>query len=90
MSEALINLSYGAQSLGQVVRMDMAASYALTIATRRSEAQEKLVAEELLQISRNMGRRGDPEPVEPEALPLLGSDQLALQLVEALLEVGDR
>lgn len=89
VSEALINLAHGAQSLGQVVRMDMAASYALTIATRRSEAQERIVAEELLQISRHMGRGADPERAEADAPPLLGSDQLALQLVEALMEVGD-
>jgi tetratricopeptide (TPR) repeat protein len=90
VSEALINLAYGAQSLGQVVRMDMAASYALTIATRRNEAQEKMIAEELLQITRHMGRSTDPQPIVVEAEPLTGSDQLAGQLVEALTEAADR
>jgi tetratricopeptide (TPR) repeat protein len=90
VAETLINLAYGAQSLGQVVRMDMAASYALTIATRRGEAQEKVIAERLLQISRHMGPHSEPEPAEVEALPLVGSDQLAVQLVEALMEVADR
>jgi tetratricopeptide (TPR) repeat protein len=85
--EALINLAYGAQSLGQVVRMDMAASYALTIATRRNEMQQKLVAEQLLHTARHTGRRGDPEPEVPE--PTVGSGVLAEQLVEALMEVID-
>jgi hypothetical protein len=74
-----------------VVRMDMAASYALTIADRRAEAQEKLIAEELLQVSRNMGRHGQPEPVEIVPEPVsAGADLLAEQLVEALMEVVDR
>jgi tetratricopeptide (TPR) repeat protein len=87
VAEALINLAHGAASLGQVVRMDMAASYARTIATRRNEAQERLVAEELLQTSRDMGIGSVPEPVDPESEPVLaGSDVLAEQLVEALTE----
>ena len=90
VAEALINLAYGAQSLGQVVRMDMAASYALTVATRRNEAREALVAEQLLQITRHMGQSSDPEPVAEEAEPLAGSDQLAEQLVDALMESADR
>ena len=90
VAEALINLAYGAQSLGQVVRMDMAASYALTVATRRNEAQETLVAEQLLQLSRHMGQSSDPEPVVEEAETLSGSNQLAEQLVDALMEGADR
>ncbi|HEX6913139.1 MAG TPA: hypothetical protein VF142_22200 [Longimicrobium sp.] len=87
VAESLINLAYGAASLGQVVRMDMAASYARTVAARRNEAQEKIVAEELLQTSRGMGARPEPEPVEvdPESM-LTGADVLAEQLVEALAE----
>lgn len=89
--EALINLAYGAASLGQVVRMDMAASYALTIATRRNEMQEKVIAEQLLHTARHSGRHGDPEPEEPPPPePIVGSDVLAVQLVEALMEVVDR
>lgn len=90
VAESLINLAYGAQSLGQVVRMDMAASYALTIATRRNEAQEQVVAEQLLQVSRHMGKRDDPEPAESDPEPLLGCGILAEQLVEALAEAADR
>lgn len=87
VAETLINLAYGAASLGQVVRMDMAASYARTIATRRNEAQEKLVAEELLQTSRDMGIGRVPEPADAESEPVLaGSDVLAEQLVEALTD----
>ena len=48
VAEALINLAHGAAALGLVVRMEMAASYALTIAARRSEAQQQMAAEELL------------------------------------------
>jgi len=88
--EALINLAHGAASLGQVVRMDMAASYALTIATRRNEMQQKLVAEQLLLTARHTGRPGDPEPEVLEPEPTVGSDQLAEQLVEALLEAADQ
>jgi tetratricopeptide (TPR) repeat protein len=89
--EALINLAYGAASLGQVVRMDMAASYALTIATRRNEMQEKLIAEQLLQTARRSGRPGEPAPPPPqEPEPTVGVDGLAGELVEALMEVMNR
>jgi tetratricopeptide (TPR) repeat protein len=90
VAEALINLAHGAASLGQVVRMDMAASYALTVATRRNEAQQKLVAEQLLHTARHPGHRGELEPVVVEPEPTVGSDLLAEQLVEALMEAVDR
>lgn len=93
VAEALINLARAAELLGQVVRLDMAASYALTVATRRNEAQEKVVAEALLQRSRTLGKEAaEPPPDEEgeEELPLIGSDLLAEELVEALAEVTDR
>ena len=88
VAEALINLSHGAAALGLVVRMEMAASYALTIATRRSEAQPQMAAEELLAASRytqpqeNEMYHADDHPLAP------ASDWLAGELVEALTEVS--
>jgi tetratricopeptide (TPR) repeat protein len=88
VSEALINLAHGAAALGMVVRMEMAASYALTIATRRSEAQEQLTAEALLAASRQSDAQVIAEPyrlAEGDYVP--GSDWFAGQLVEALAEI---
>ncbi|HST57115.1 MAG TPA: hypothetical protein VLK84_00415, partial [Longimicrobium sp.] len=88
VAEALINLSHGAAALGLVVRMEMAASYALTIATRRSEAQQQMAAEELLAASRctqpqeNEMYQADDHPLAP------ASDWLAGELVDALTEVS--
>ncbi|HEX6038355.1 hypothetical protein [Longimicrobium sp.] len=105
VAEALINLAQGAELLGQVVRLDMAASYALTVATRRGEAQEKVVAEALLRRSRDFGKEpAEPPPpgedegvegvegdeLEDDESTLVGSDLLAEELVEALTEVPVR
>ncbi len=102
VAEALVNLAHGAELLGQVVRLDMAASYALTVATRRNEAQEKLVAEALLKRSRDFGKEPEPEPGPPaddeaggeeeavEDVSLVCSNLLSEELVEALTEVLDR
>jgi tetratricopeptide (TPR) repeat protein len=87
--EALINMAYGAELLGEVVRMDMAASYALTIATRRQEAQQVVVAEELLRKARHGGHGRDPEHVVPPPRLSGSSDLFAERLVEALVEVVD-
>ena len=89
-AEALINVASGAQSLGQWVRQEMAASYALAIARRRSEAQHRLRAEELLESARRagMGRRG-PDPVEPPPEFSARSGELAEALVAALTETMD-
>lgn len=88
--EALINVAMGASSLGQWVRQEMAASYALQVAKRRSEAQQRLKAEELLEAARKMGMgRRAPEP--PEQVPEFpeASGQLADQLVAALSEAWE-
>jgi tetratricopeptide (TPR) repeat protein len=89
VAESLIGLAKGAELLGEVVRMDMAASYALTIATRRQEAQAQLVAEELLKKARHEGRGKDPQPVVPATRIGRSSDIFAERLVEALVEVVD-
>jgi hypothetical protein len=89
VAEALINLAHGAAALGQVVRMEMAASYALTIAARRSEAQQQMAAEELLALATSMYTH----PQENEAYEAVdaafapASDWFAGELVEALEEV---
>ena len=96
VAEAMISLAHGAYSLREGTRMEMSASLALRVATRRHEAQERLAAEDLLNRARNLKarrRRGAPmppvaPPVEPEpgAEPS-SADQLHDDLVEALLEV---
>ncbi|MBW3572045.1 MAG: hypothetical protein KY467_13155 [Gemmatimonadetes bacterium] len=90
VAEALINVACGAAALGQWVRQEMAASYALQVAKRRSEAQQRLKAEELLESARKagMGRR-DPEPPEPEPEFPEASGQLAEELVAALTEAWE-
>jgi tetratricopeptide (TPR) repeat protein len=90
VAEALINVAYGAALLGEIVRMDMAASYAVTVATRRQEAQERMIAEDLLEKARHM-RPGDSSAFL-DALPdySRSSGLLAEQLVEALMETSDR
>lgn len=90
VADSLISLAKGAELLGEVVRMDMAASYALTVATRRQEAQEQLVAEELLKKARHGGRGKDPEPVVQVNRIGRSSDLFAERLVDALVEVADR
>lgn len=89
-AEALINVACGAQSLGQWVRQEMAASYALAVARRRSEAQQRMKAEELLESARRagMGRR-PPEAVQPPPELSPKSDELAEALVAALTETMD-
>lgn len=89
VAESLISLAKGAELLGEVVRMDMAASYALTVATRRQEAQEQLIAEELLKKARHGGRGKDPEPVAQVSRMVRSSDLFAERLVDALVEVVD-
>lgn len=88
VAEALINLAHGAAALGLVVRMEMAASYALTIATRRSEAQQQVEAEELLAASRNSHPQENEMYQADEHPPAPTSDWLAGELVEALTEVA--
>lgn len=90
VAEALINVAMGAASLGQWVRQELAASYALQVAKRRSEAQHRLRAEELLEAARRagMGRRA-PDPPEPAPEFSEGSDQLAQELVAALSEAWE-
>jgi tetratricopeptide (TPR) repeat protein len=89
-AEALINVAAGAQSLGQWVRQEMAASYALTVAKRRSEAQQRLKAEELLESARKAGMgRHEPEAVEPAPEFSPKSGELAEALVAALTETMD-
>jgi tetratricopeptide (TPR) repeat protein len=87
VAEALINVAVGAAALGQWVRQEMAASYALQVARRRSEAQQRLKAEELLESARKagMGRR-EPEPPAPAPEFSEASGQLAQELVAALSE----
>jgi tetratricopeptide (TPR) repeat protein len=89
-AEALINVASGAQALGQWVRQEMAASYALTVARRRSEAQQRMRAEELLESARRagMGRRA-PEVTEPAPEFSPRSGELAEALVSALTETMD-
>lgn len=90
VAEALINVAIGAAALGQWVRQEMAAAYALQVSKRRSEAQQRLKAEELLESARRAGKgRRDPDP--PPALPEFSeaSDQLAEQLVAALSETWE-
>lgn len=88
VAEALINLSHGAAALGLVVRMEMAASYALTIATRRSEAQQQMAAEELLAASRySQPQENEMYHADDQALAS-ASDWLAGELVEALTEIS--
>ncbi|HEX2211113.1 MAG TPA: hypothetical protein VHG93_25745 [Longimicrobium sp.] len=87
VAEAMINVALGAASLGQWVRQEMAAAYALQVARRRSEAQHRLKAEELLEAARLMGtgrRLPEPPPQVPEFTEASG--QLAEQLVAALSE----
>ncbi|HEX6373657.1 MAG TPA: hypothetical protein VF006_32320 [Longimicrobium sp.] len=90
VAEALINVAVGAAALGQWVRQELAASYALQVAKRRSEAQQRLKAEELLESARRagMGRRV-PEPPEPAPEFSEASGQLAEELVAALTEVWE-
>lgn len=87
VAEALINLAHGAAALGLVVRMEMAASYALTIATRRSEAQQQVAAEELLAASRYTQPQESELYQEDENGLAPASDWLADELVDALTEV---
>lgn len=88
VAEALINLAHGAAALGLVVRMEMAASYALTIATRRAEAKERIAAEELLAASRDaQPQENDAYQSEGDDLPP-GADWFAMELVEALAEAA--
>jgi tetratricopeptide (TPR) repeat protein len=90
VAEALINVAMGAASLGQWVRQEMAASYALQVARRRSEAQHRMRAEELLESARKAGLgRRPPEAPQPEPEFSEGSDQLAQELVAALSEVWE-
>lgn len=87
VAESMINVAVGAAALGQWVRQEMAASYALQVAKRRSEAQHRLRAEELLEAARKagMGRR-EPEPPDPAPEFSEASGQLAEDLVAALSE----
>jgi tetratricopeptide (TPR) repeat protein len=90
VAEAMINVAVGAAALGQWVRQELAASYALQVAKRRSEAQQRLKAEELLEAARKagMGRRA---PEEPAPVPEFSeaSGQLAEELVAALSEAWE-
>ncbi|HEU0302393.1 MAG TPA: hypothetical protein VFR37_23240 [Longimicrobium sp.] len=89
-AEALINVASGAAMLGQWVRQEMAASFALAAACRRDESQERLKAEELLEAARKAGKgRREPEAVEPPPEFSPASDALAEQLVSALTETLD-
>jgi tetratricopeptide (TPR) repeat protein len=90
VAEALVNLSHGAAALGQVVRMEMAASYAQTIAMRRKESQQQIEAEDLLALAASMYTRpqeNDAYQAEDAALAP-ASDWFADELVEALAEVS--
>ena len=87
VAEALVNLAHGAASLGAVVRLEMAASYALTVASRRGEAQERLAAEALLAASRDPAPREEEPPAAEAPDPAPDSEWLAHELVEALREV---
>lgn len=90
VAESLINVAIGAAALGQWVRQEMAAAYALQVAKRRSEAQQRLKAEELLEAARRMGMgRRQPEPPPPVAEFSEASGQLADQLVAALSEAWE-
>lgn len=84
VAEALINLAHGAASLGERLRVEMAASAALGIAGRRGESQERLAAESLLLAAREM--RGRPG-IRAEAADAPERDRLAQELIEALDEV---
>jgi tetratricopeptide (TPR) repeat protein len=90
VSEALINLSHGAAAMGQVVRMEMAASYAQTIAARRSEATQLMEAEELLALAVSMYTQPQEAEVyaEDENALASASDWFAEELVDALAEVS--
>lgn len=90
VSEALINLAHGAAALGQVVRMEMAASYAQTIAARRNESQELVAAEELLAVAVSMytHRQENDAYLADETALASASDWFAGELVEALAEVS--
>lgn len=90
LAEALINLAHGAASLGETIRVEMAASAALTIAGRRGEGQERVAAEALLASARRSGtRRSEPAADAAPPLPAPERDRLAEELIEALSEVGD-
>jgi tetratricopeptide (TPR) repeat protein len=88
VAEALINLSHGAAALGLVVRMEMAASYALTIATRRDEAQQQMAAEELLAASRYSQPQENAMYQSEDSSLAPAADWLAGELVEALTEIA--
>jgi tetratricopeptide (TPR) repeat protein len=89
LAEALINLAHGATALGETIRVEMAASAALTIATRRSESQQRIAAEELLALALRSGMRGRHLHEEPTPQPTISErDSLTNDLIEALEEVG--
>ncbi|HEU0015134.1 MAG TPA: tetratricopeptide repeat protein [Longimicrobium sp.] len=88
VAEALVNLAHGAAALGQSVRVEMAASQALTVARRRGEAQERLAAEELLAHLRAAarGKSKDAPAAEETPTQCANADQWASELVAALSE----
>lgn len=94
VSEALINVARGAAHLGEAARQEIAASYALTIAIRRKESQERVIAEQLVESARHGRRRSRIEaPGEAAAAELPGSrwvDTLTAEFVDALTEPVDR
>lgn len=89
-AEALINLALGAQALGETVRQEMAASYAFTIARRRSEGRERVKAEELVEDARRAGSRRRAASERPAPFQGRCSEVLAEELVEALTDSVDR
>jgi tetratricopeptide (TPR) repeat protein len=93
-AEALINVARGAAHLGEATRQEIAASYALTIAIRRKESQERILAERLVESARHGRRRSRSHPpADPMPVELPGSrwvDTLTAEFVEALTEPGDR
>ncbi|HEX5726442.1 MAG TPA: hypothetical protein VFX98_13295 [Longimicrobiaceae bacterium] len=86
MAEALINLAQGAATLGDVDRAQMAASQALAVAIKRAEAEQRVVAEALLDSTRTLKQRtGAAAPSAPAPAPVPeGASALAADFVEVL------
>lgn len=90
VAEALVTLAEGAAALGDPDRAKIAATYALKVAVQRSEAQQRLNAETLLDSLRTVPvgvvARPQPAPEEEDALDLdaMLRPQFAEHLVMAL------
>jgi tetratricopeptide (TPR) repeat protein len=85
VAEALVTLAEGAAALGDPDRSQLAAAHALKIAVQRSEAQQRLAAEAVLESLRTvrMGVRAKPQPL-PEAADPTVDEELRPQFAEHL------